>query len=172
MSGNVSRRKLITRAEPAECNLVRCLHRLSQIWASIGALEPQAGPYHVRQVNAKPFDPPPPARRRGQLRPSPRRGAVFAAASGGRAHPLYWAAFVYHFFLASEISMLGTSIPLVMSFAKTHAMSPLLLGMIWTFAAGGTPPAGAPSAALSNARSRTLTMRVAAGQNLSRGGLE
>jgi solute carrier family 13 (sodium-dependent dicarboxylate transporter), member 2/3/5 len=50
---------------------------------------------------------------------------------------LYWAAFVYHFFLASEISMLGTSIPLVMNFAKSAGMSPLLLGMIWTFAAGG-----------------------------------
>ena len=50
---------------------------------------------------------------------------------------LYWSGFVYHFFLASEISMLGTSIPLVMNFAKAHAMSPLLLGMIWTFAAGG-----------------------------------
>src|SRR6266850_2237956 len=35
---------------------------------------------------------------------------------------LYWTAFVYHFFLASEVSMLGTSIP---------------LGMIWTFASGG-----------------------------------
>ena len=50
---------------------------------------------------------------------------------------MYWAAFVYHFFLASEISMLGTSIPLVMTFAHEHAMNPLLLGMIWTFAAGG-----------------------------------
>jgi len=50
---------------------------------------------------------------------------------------LYWAGFVYHFFLASEISMLGTSIPVVMNFAKSQGMSPLLLGMIWTFAAGG-----------------------------------
>ena len=50
---------------------------------------------------------------------------------------LYWAAFIYHFFLASEISMLGTSIPLVVNFAKSSGMSPLLLGMIWTFAAGG-----------------------------------
>jgi anion transporter len=50
---------------------------------------------------------------------------------------LYWSAFVYHFFLASEISMLGTSIPLVMNFAKMHAMNPLQLGLIWTFAAGG-----------------------------------
>jgi solute carrier family 13 (sodium-dependent dicarboxylate transporter), member 2/3/5 len=50
---------------------------------------------------------------------------------------MYWTAFIYHFLLASEISMLGTSIPLVMGLAKAHAMSPLLLGMIWTFAAGG-----------------------------------
>src|SRR4030081_1680095 len=42
-----------------------------------------------------------------------------------------------HFLLASEISMLGTSIPLVMEFAKSNDMHPLLLGMIWTFAAGG-----------------------------------
>ena len=50
---------------------------------------------------------------------------------------LYWTAFVYHIFLASEISMLGTSIPLLMSFAKTNGFNPLQLGMIWTFAAGG-----------------------------------
>jgi anion transporter len=50
---------------------------------------------------------------------------------------LYWSAFAYHFLLASEISMLGTSIPLVMEFAKTHGMNPLQLGLIWTFAAGG-----------------------------------
>ena len=50
---------------------------------------------------------------------------------------MYWTAFFYHFLLASEISMLATSIPLVMEFAKSHDMNPLLLGMIWTFAAGG-----------------------------------
>jgi solute carrier family 13 (sodium-dependent dicarboxylate transporter), member 2/3/5 len=50
---------------------------------------------------------------------------------------MYWTAFVSHFFLASEISMLGASIPLVMEFAKTHSFNPMLLGMIWTFAAGG-----------------------------------
>jgi solute carrier family 13 (sodium-dependent dicarboxylate transporter), member 2/3/5 len=50
---------------------------------------------------------------------------------------MYWTAVVSHFFLASEISMLGTSMPLVMEFAKTHGLNPLLLGMIWTFAAGG-----------------------------------
>ncbi len=50
---------------------------------------------------------------------------------------LYWTAFVYHIFLASEVSMLGTSIPLLMNFAKTHGLDPLALGMIWTFASGG-----------------------------------
>jgi anion transporter len=50
---------------------------------------------------------------------------------------MYWAGFVYHFFLASEISMLGTSMPLVMEFAKSHGMDPLMLGLLWTFSAGG-----------------------------------
>lgn len=50
---------------------------------------------------------------------------------------LYWTAFVYHIFLASEVSMLGTSIPLLMNFAIAHGFNPLALGMIWTFAAGG-----------------------------------
>jgi di/tricarboxylate transporter len=50
---------------------------------------------------------------------------------------MYWTAFVYHFLLASEISMLGTSIPLVMEIAKAEHMNPLVLGLIWTFAAGG-----------------------------------
>lgn len=50
---------------------------------------------------------------------------------------LYWTAFLYHFLLASEISMLATSIPLVVEYAKTHAFNPLQLGLIWAFAAGG-----------------------------------
>ncbi len=50
---------------------------------------------------------------------------------------MYWSGFFYHFLLASEISMLGTSMPIVMEFAKAENMSPLLLGMIWTFSAGG-----------------------------------
>ena len=33
--------------------------------------------------------------------------------------------------------MLGTSIPVLMDFAKSQSMDPLLVGMIWTFAAGG-----------------------------------
>ena len=50
---------------------------------------------------------------------------------------LYWGAFVYHFFLASEISMLASSTPLVMELAKTHGINPLWLGMLWAFASGG-----------------------------------
>ncbi|HUI77275.1 MAG TPA: SLC13 family permease [Bryobacteraceae bacterium] len=50
---------------------------------------------------------------------------------------LYWGGFVYHIFLASEISMLGTSMPLLMNFASAHGLSTLKLGMIWVFASGG-----------------------------------
>ncbi|MSV35271.1 MAG: hypothetical protein EXQ47_06690 [Bryobacterales bacterium] len=50
---------------------------------------------------------------------------------------LYWTGFVYHLFLASEISMLGTSTPLLMQFATTHGLSPLKLGMLWVFSSGG-----------------------------------
>ncbi len=50
---------------------------------------------------------------------------------------LYWTAFIYHIFLASEVSMLGTSMPLLMNFAISRGLDPLALGMVWTFAAGG-----------------------------------
>ena len=50
---------------------------------------------------------------------------------------LYWGAFFYHFFLASEISMLATSIPILMNVANEHDFNPLWIGMVWTFAAGG-----------------------------------
>ena len=50
---------------------------------------------------------------------------------------LYWTGFVYHIFLASEISMLGTSTPLLMRFTATHGLSALKLGMIWVFSSGG-----------------------------------
>ena len=50
---------------------------------------------------------------------------------------LYWTGFVYHLFLASEISMLGTSTPLLMQFAATHGLNPLKLGMLWVFSSGG-----------------------------------
>ena len=50
---------------------------------------------------------------------------------------LYWTGFVYHIFLANEISMLGTSTPLLMQFAAAHGLSTLKLGMLWVFASGG-----------------------------------
>jgi len=50
---------------------------------------------------------------------------------------LYWTAFVYHLFLGDEISMLATSIPVLMQAAHTHGVDPLMLGMVWTFGAGG-----------------------------------
>jgi anion transporter len=49
---------------------------------------------------------------------------------------LYWAGFVYHFFLP-EPSNISTSMPLLMAFAKANNLSPLAVGMMWTFAAGG-----------------------------------
>jgi sodium-dependent dicarboxylate transporter 2/3/5 len=50
---------------------------------------------------------------------------------------LYWAAFFYHILLSSDIAMLGTSMPLLMNFAKSHGLNPLALGMIWVFGSGG-----------------------------------
>lgn len=49
----------------------------------------------------------------------------------------YWTAFVYHMFLGNEISMLATSLPPLMNFAKTAGIHPLPLGLLWAFAAGG-----------------------------------
>ena len=48
---------------------------------------------------------------------------------------MYWGGFIYHLFLGSEVSMLGTSIPLMMQFATTHGLDPLATGMVWTFSA-------------------------------------
>src|ERR1700681_1745641 len=68
---------------------------------------------------------------------------LFARLEPLLTHPLlstlaiYWTGFVYHLFLASEISMLGTSTPLLMQFAITHSLNPLKLGMLWVFSAGG-----------------------------------
>ena len=49
----------------------------------------------------------------------------------------YWTAFTYHIFLASELSMLGTSVPVLMNYATAHHLNPLALGMVWTFACSG-----------------------------------
>jgi len=50
---------------------------------------------------------------------------------------LYWTAFIYHIFLASEVSMQGTPLPPLMNFATSRWLDPLALGMVWTFAVGG-----------------------------------
>ena len=50
---------------------------------------------------------------------------------------LYWTAFVYHFFLANETSMLSTSLPVVLRYFGSQGFHPLPIGMIWTFASGG-----------------------------------
>lgn len=50
---------------------------------------------------------------------------------------LYWSAFVYHILLSSDIAMLATSMPLLMTFAKTHGLGPLSLGMVWVFGSAG-----------------------------------
>jgi len=48
---------------------------------------------------------------------------------------LYWSAFVYHFFLGSELPMLSTSMPAVIQFAAANGLNPVASGMVWTFAA-------------------------------------
>jgi anion transporter len=50
---------------------------------------------------------------------------------------LYWTAFVYHLFLGDEISMLATSVPALMTYARAQGLDPLFVGMVWTFGAGG-----------------------------------
>jgi solute carrier family 13 (sodium-dependent dicarboxylate transporter), member 2/3/5 len=50
---------------------------------------------------------------------------------------LYWTGFIYHIFLGSEISMLGASMPSLMTMAHEHGWNALAVGMIWTFSAGG-----------------------------------
>jgi solute carrier family 13 (sodium-dependent dicarboxylate transporter), member 2/3/5 len=49
----------------------------------------------------------------------------------------YWTAFAYHLFLGNEISMLAASLPALLRFAGSHGLSPLQLGLIWSFASGG-----------------------------------
>lgn len=53
------------------------------------------------------------------------------------AAALFWGGFVYHFFAASELSMLATSMPVLMQFAKDHQLDPAWIGMIWSFSSGG-----------------------------------
>jgi anion transporter len=50
---------------------------------------------------------------------------------------LYWAGFFYHFLLGSELSMLSTSLPVMIAFARTHGLNPEALAMVLAFASGG-----------------------------------
>jgi sodium-dependent dicarboxylate transporter 2/3/5 len=50
---------------------------------------------------------------------------------------LYWSAFILHIPLGDEVSLLATTIPPLMNFARAEGLDPLALGMIWTFGAGG-----------------------------------
>src|SRR5207244_1458214 len=43
------------------------------------------------------------------------------------ASVLYWTAFAYHFVLASELSMLSTSLPVLVNFAVQHGFNPVAL---------------------------------------------
>jgi anion transporter len=57
----------------------------------------------------------------------------------GRAisvNALYWGGLLYHLFTASEISMLATSMPILMEFARTHHLDPVFVGIIWSFSSG------------------------------------
>jgi anion transporter len=50
---------------------------------------------------------------------------------------IYWGAVLYHFPLASEISMLSTLLPVMLKFATLHHLDPAGVAMICNFAAAG-----------------------------------
>ena len=50
---------------------------------------------------------------------------------------LYWTAFAYHIMMASELSMLSTSMPALLQFATDQGLDPLATAMVWTFSASG-----------------------------------
>jgi solute carrier family 13 (sodium-dependent dicarboxylate transporter), member 2/3/5 len=49
----------------------------------------------------------------------------------------YWAAFLYHIMLGNELAMLATSVPPLMSFARSNGIATLPLALVWVFASGG-----------------------------------
>lgn len=50
---------------------------------------------------------------------------------------LYWAGFLYHFLLASEISMLSTLLPVIIKYSVAHGYDPVAMAMICNFASAG-----------------------------------
>jgi di/tricarboxylate transporter len=61
----------------------------------------------------------------------------FLATPFRAANILYWTGFVYHFVLASELSMLSTSLSVIINYALTHGYNPVTFAMVWNFAGGG-----------------------------------
>ncbi|MBI4482717.1 MAG: anion permease [Acidobacteria bacterium] len=53
------------------------------------------------------------------------------------AFVLYWAAFIYHLFMGSELPMVSTSIPVILNLAVAKGWNPATTGMIWVFATAG-----------------------------------
>jgi solute carrier family 13 (sodium-dependent dicarboxylate transporter), member 2/3/5 len=58
-------------------------------------------------------------------------GALFGPAV------LYWAGFLYHFLLGSELSMLSTSLPVMIGYANQHGLNPQAVAMVLAFSSGG-----------------------------------
>lgn len=52
------------------------------------------------------------------------------------APTLYCAAFLYHFLLANDQSMLSTSLPVLLQFADARGFNPVAMGLIWNYATG------------------------------------
>jgi solute carrier family 13 (sodium-dependent dicarboxylate transporter), member 2/3/5 len=50
---------------------------------------------------------------------------------------LYWTGFLYHLVMGSELSMLSTSLPVMISYAQSHGFNPIAVAMVWAFASGG-----------------------------------
>jgi len=50
---------------------------------------------------------------------------------------LYWAGFLYHFLLGSELSMLSTSLPVMIGYANQHGLNPEAVAMVLAFSSGG-----------------------------------
>ncbi len=53
------------------------------------------------------------------------------------AQALYWTAFLYHFLLGSETSMISATLPAVLVFAKDSGLPILPVGLVWTFGSAG-----------------------------------
>ena len=49
---------------------------------------------------------------------------------------VYWTGVAYHLLMPNAQAMLSTSLPALLEFAAAEKLSPLALGMIWTFASG------------------------------------